>query len=166
MAPDFFSVLVTVDKGYRALTEPRAVGIMRTVKEPQREFERKVRTLVRGMTTLFCFKRLFNPLRFGLFSVELLSHKLLRWLVGVFLILLFAINLLLADSKFYLVLLILQIVFYSLALIGWATRGRPLLLRIPLYFSIVNCSALVAFVKYMDGFRQEVWEPSRRPGDK
>ncbi len=166
MAPDFFSVLVTVDKGYRALTEPKAVGIMRTVKEPQREFERKVRTLVRGMTTLFCFKRLFNPFRFGLFSVELLSHKLLRWLVGVFLILLFVINLLLAGSKFYLFFLILQIVFYSLALIGWVTRGHPLLFRIPLYFSIVNGAALIAFVKYMGGFRQEVWEPSRRPGDK
>lgn len=166
MAPDFFSVLVTVDKGYRALTEPQAIGIMRTVKEPQHEFERKIRTLVRGMTTLFSFKRLFNPFRFCFFSVELFSHKLLRWLVGVFLVLLFVINFLLAGSKIYLIFLILQIAFYSLALIGWATHGRFLLLRFPLYFSIVNGSALIAFVKYMRGFRQEIWDPSKRPGDK
>lgn len=165
MAPDFFSVLVTVRKGFRAVTDSQAVGIMRVVKQPQHEFERKIRTLVRGMTAFFFFKQLLNPFRFGFFSVALLSHKLLRWLVGLLLIILFLTNLFMIDSNVYLIILVLQIVFYALAFIGWMTQGHSLLLKIPLYFSLVNGSALVAFIKYIGGFRQEIWEPSKRMAD-
>ena len=35
MAPDFFSVLETVEKGYRAVTEPEATGVMKSVSDPQ-----------------------------------------------------------------------------------------------------------------------------------
>ncbi|MBI4767411.1 MAG: glycosyltransferase family 2 protein [Deltaproteobacteria bacterium] len=162
MAPDFFSVLKTVEKGYRAITAPSAKGIMRSVPDPKNEFERKVRTLLRGITTLMQFKHLLNPFRFGLFSIQLISHKLIRWAVGFFLILLFLSNLFLFSSKMYSVFFFLQIAFYSLAAIGWMGFSGPFYFRIPLFFSMVNLSALWALVKYFKGIRQEIWEPSKR----
>lgn len=162
MAPDFFSVLKTVEKGFRAVTEPSAQGFMRSVPSHKGELQRKVRTLLRGMTTLFFFKHLLNPFRYGMFAIQLISHKLLRWLVGVFLILLFLSNAFLLSSKLYAMFFSLQIIFYTLALIGWMGFSGPFIFRIPLFFSMVNFSALIAWAKYLMGYRQEIWEPSKR----
>jgi len=162
MAPDFFSVLKTVEKGFRAVTEQKAKGFMRSVKSPQNEFERKVRTLLRGMTTIFCFRHLMNPFQYGIFSILLISHKLVRWWAGLFLILLFLSNLFLLSSIIYASFFWLQLAFYALAIVGWMGLSRPKIFRIPLFFSMVNLSALVAWIKYISGFRQEIWEPSKR----
>jgi cellulose synthase/poly-beta-1,6-N-acetylglucosamine synthase-like glycosyltransferase len=162
MAPDFISVLVTVEKGCRAVTEPEATGVMKSVGDPHSEFQRKVRTFLRGMTTLFYFKHLLNPFRYGIFSVQLISHKLLRWSTGLFLILLCLSNLFLIDSYFYLTILLLQAAFYALAVIGWLVSSKPLIFRLPFFFSMVSLAALVAWAKYIGGFRQEIWEPSKR----
>lgn len=162
MAPDFFSVLKTVEKGFRAVTEPMAKGFMRTLPDPKSEFERKIRTFLRGMTTLLQFKSLLNPFRYGVFSVQLISHKLIRWSVGFFMVLLLLSNLFLLSSKMYFSFFWLQVVFYSLACIGWMKLSSHIFFRIPLFFSMVNLSAMVAWCKYLSGLRQEIWEPSKR----
>ena len=114
------------------------------------------------MTTLLHFKHLLNPFRYGVFSLQLISHKLMRWSAGLFLILLFLSNLFLLDSKFYLIILLFQATFYALAVIGWLVSSKPLIFRVPFFFSMVNLSALVAWVKFVMGIRQEIWDPSRR----
>ena len=75
-APDFLSVLHTVEHGYRAITQADAVGSMTAVDNPVDEFTRKVRTILRGITTLAGHLRVLNPFRFGFFAVEVASHKL------------------------------------------------------------------------------------------
>ncbi len=162
MAPDFFSVLKTVEKGFRAITEPTAKGVMKSVGNPQSEFGRKVRTFLRGITTLLHFKHLLNPFKYGVFSLQLISHKLMRWSTGLFLILLFLSNLFLLSSMIYASFFWMQIVFYALALVGWISFSKPVIFRIPFFFSLVNLSALIAWGKYLLGFRQEIWEPSKR----
>jgi glycosyltransferase involved in cell wall biosynthesis len=112
MAPDFLSVLQTVRKGFRAITEPEARGSMKSVPEPHRELQRKVRTFVRGITTLMNFGDMLNPFRYGVFALQLISHKVMRWLVGLFLITLFVSNMLLLGSNFYLLCFVAQLVFY------------------------------------------------------
>ena len=72
--------------GYRALAEPEASGHMAAVERAAEEFERKVRTLLRGMTTLGRDAHLLNPFRYGAFAWCLFSHKVVRWLVPVFLL--------------------------------------------------------------------------------
>jgi hypothetical protein len=86
----------------------------------------------------------------------------MRWSTGVLLILLFLSSLFLVDSKYYLAILLLQVAFYALAIIGWLGMSRPLIFRVPFFFSMVNLSALVAWIKYLGGIRQEIWEPSKR----
>jgi len=165
MAPDFFSVLKTVEKGFKAITEPNAKGAMESVGKSKQEFERKIRTLVRGMTTLMAFKHLMNPSRYGIFAIELLSHKILRWSAGVFLLLLFISNLFLLNSVMLCVFFLLQLLFYLFAVLGWFnvnSLSRKIFIKIPFYFCLVNFSALLAWVKYFKGYRQEIWEPSKR----
>lgn len=165
VAPDFFSVLVTIDKGFRAVTEPKATGKMGRVKSVQEEFQRKIRTYLRGMTGLMAFRHLLNPLHNPLFAFVLFSHKVLRWLSGFALLVLFGLNLSLSGYPLYLFFLLLQIVFYVLALLG--KYGSPELqkyfwIRIPFFFCVVNMASIFALAKYIKGHRQEIWTPSQR----
>lgn len=163
LAPDFLSVLNTVEQGYRAVTEPTARGNMVSVKSHRSEFQRKVRTFLRGMSALFAKPGLMNPGRTGVFAVLLISHKLVRWLVPVFMLLALLSNLALAGEPFYLLLLALQLAFYAAAALALAGPLRATLIgKIALYFTIVNAAILVAWGKFLRGVRQEVWDPSKR----
>ena len=165
MAPDFFSVLNTVEKGFLAINEPLAFGTMKSLKDTKDEFNRKVRTLVRGMTVLFHKKGLLNPYKYGFFAIELFSHKIMRWLVPFFLILLFISNLVLFQIDFYYLIFICQIFFYLLALISFSKIGnfyKRIWGKIPLYFTTVNAAILFAWFKYLSGVRQEIWNPTKR----
>jgi cellulose synthase/poly-beta-1,6-N-acetylglucosamine synthase-like glycosyltransferase len=165
MAPDFFSVLETVAKGRRAVSCPTAKGFMGAVKTAGGEFQRKSRTLLRGITTLMAFKHLLNPLKHGFFAWSLWSHKVLRWLCGGLLLVVFIANLVLVQSPFYLALFLLQAGFYLLALIGLLAsenfKNSPLI-KIPLFFCVTNFSTVLAWFNYFTGERQEIWEPSKR----
>lgn len=165
MAPDFISVLATVSAGFRAITCPSAKGFMKSLSVPKDEYARKVRTFIRGITTLMRFKKLLNPLQYGIFSIELISHKLLRWWSAIFLIVLAFSNGFLLHSTFYILFFIMQLGFYGLAVAGWV-RSEMLeknkIFRIPYYFCLVNIAALVAWLKYLKGIRLEIWEPSKR----
>jgi cellulose synthase/poly-beta-1,6-N-acetylglucosamine synthase-like glycosyltransferase len=165
MAPDFLSVIRTVEKGFRAVSEPGAVGTMTSVKDPKQEFERKVRTLIRGMAALFSYARVLNPVRFGVFAVEMLSHKLLRWAVPFFLITALFSSVMLLESPLFFLFATLQIVFYLVALVafsGWSVVRHSLPGKVALYFTMVNAAILVAWAKYAIGVRQELWTPSQR----
>jgi cellulose synthase/poly-beta-1,6-N-acetylglucosamine synthase-like glycosyltransferase len=167
VAPDFLSVLLTVSQGYRATTEASAVGQMSAVKGARNEFQRKVRTLIRGMAALFQNRQLLNPFGYPLFSFFLWSHKLMRWFVPFFLLTALLLNIVLLAQPFYLVLFILQLVFYILAFLAYReilSLNNTLAGKIALYFTVVNLAILKAWVQYLSGVRQEIWTPSQRGG--
>jgi len=166
MAPDFLSVLVTVGHGYRAITEPRAFGTMTSTRSTRGEFTRKVRTLIRGMTALWHARHLLNPFRSGMFSLVLWSHKMARWLVPAFMMIALVTSALLAGHPFYALALVVQLAFYALTLLGLlvpAAAQRSLLVRIPVYFTVVNAAIFVAWIRYLAGERLEIWTPTARP---
>lgn len=166
LAPDFLSVLRTVEAGYRAISEPSATGTMSAVDRAGDEFSRKVRTLLRGMTTLARFPNLLNPLRNPVYAFELWSHKVLRWFVPIPLIaMLLASAVLAADSWLYRAMLGAQFCFYGAALIGLNGHGalaRSLPAKAAVFFVVSNAAAAVAWFKFALGERQELWTPSRR----
>jgi cellulose synthase/poly-beta-1,6-N-acetylglucosamine synthase-like glycosyltransferase len=166
LAPDFLSVLRTVEQGYRAVAAPDARGHMTAVSVPRAEFERKVRTLLRGITTLVAYRQLLNPIRYGWFALILLSHKLTRWLVPFFLIVMLATSAWLAiGSPWFLAMFLAQALFYLLAaapLVGWTVLARSLPVKVAVYFTTVNLATIVAWLKYCVGQRQELWAPTAR----
>lgn len=165
LAPDFLSVLETVEEGYRCVSEPNALGYMKSVKSAGAEFARKKRTLVRGMVTLIEKSPLLNPSRYGMFAFCLISHKLIRWLVPFFMLLAFISNLLLVGSAFYGIVFALQILFYLVATLtyfeisGLQERSLP---RVILFFCASNLAIGFAWLQALRGTRLEIWEPSKR----
>ena len=165
LAPDFLSVLNTVKQGYRAITEPKAIGHMTSVKNTRDEFPRKVRTLLRGMTALFDKSELLNPFKYNLFSFSLISHKLMRWLVPFFLLAVFISNSFLLNLSFYKIIMLLQIMFYlsaALAFYKFRYFDNSIIGKIPLFFIMVNVAIAAAWFRYLRGDRQELWSPSQR----
>jgi cellulose synthase/poly-beta-1,6-N-acetylglucosamine synthase-like glycosyltransferase len=76
---DFASTLVARQQGYRSVNVPAAVCFVPHTAELRLELRRKARTMARGISTLFYFRSLMNPIRYGGFALMLISHKLLRW---------------------------------------------------------------------------------------
>jgi hypothetical protein len=164
MQSDFRTVLNSLRLGLRGVSDPEAVGSYLDVSDETREFDRKVRTVIRGLTVFFNHLEFLNIFRYGLASYQFFCHKLLRWMVPVFLITALLANLSLAGRSPFFLLLVAQIGFYGLAIWGWRSKGvsRNLLIKIPMYFVTVNASILAAWWKYLRGERVVMWSPTRR----
>ncbi|MEZ5543304.1 MAG: glycosyltransferase family 2 protein [Pseudomonadota bacterium] len=161
--PDFVLPLSVVGQGYRVVYEPEAVLRETALKSGADEYRMRVRVSLRALWALWDMRHLFNVFRYGLFSVQLLSHKLLRYAVFMFLISAAICNLaLMYEGPAYRFLLAAQIGFYLLA--GWGyTRSRAgqrsRVGYLPYYFVLINLAAAQAFVKFLLGKKQVVWEP-------
>lgn len=162
---DLVEPLKVVERGYRIVFEPEAIAFEETTEQTDEEFRMRVRVVTRGMRGLLYMKSLFNPLRHGFVSFQLLSHKVLRWLIPVFLLVLLVANLFLVGQTFYNVTLALQLAFYLSALIGLLFERRSLLskvMSIPLYFVTVNAAATVAMYRVWKGHKAVTWETVRK----
>jgi len=161
---DFNTLLNAVHLGLRGVSDPESVGYYKNIADETREYERKVRTVLRGISVFMNSLPMLNPLRYGIFSWQLLSHKLCRWLVSIALILTFVSNaFLIYKSWFYLFLFVLQLAFYMLAFGGVKLDlSSRSILKIPSFFVLVNLSILTAWFRYFRGQRIVTWEPSER----
>jgi hypothetical protein len=117
------------------------------------------------MNGLLYMRSLLNPIRHPFVSFQLLSHKVLRWLVPVFCIVLFLSNAVLAAGHpWYGILFLAQASFYSLAAAGALLDSRGIKARalsLPMYFTIVNAASLVSLYKVFKGENIVVWQTQR-----
>jgi len=160
---DFSTVLNAVQMGLRGVLDVRSVGYYRNLADDRREFDRKVRTVARGIAVLIDNASMLNPFRYGLFSWQLASHKLCRWLVPVAMVSAGAANAwLLGRSWLYGVTFLLQAGFYAAALSGLWNRSP--LARIPMFLVLTNLAILTAWLRVARGDRIVGWNPSDRVG--
>lgn len=162
---DFVNPLQIVEQGRRCVYEPNAISVEEAAGSFEKEFRRKVRIVNRAWRAMMSMARLLNPLRFGLFAWELVSHKLLRWLVPGFLVAVFALNLaLLGRSPVYQLTLAAQLLFYALAAVGAVLRGRQdlaMLLYVPFYFCLVNIASARGIFEAYRGKTYTTWSTAR-----
>jgi glycosyltransferase involved in cell wall biosynthesis len=161
---DFRTLLNCVKMGLRGICDPEATGSYLDISGSNREFDRKVRTVLRGLTVFFQNLEFLNVFKYGFFSYQYFCHKLLRWLVPIFLVLAFITNMFLAlNSDIYVAFFLCQLLFYSLA--AWRWIGKRVSLRIaniPFYFLTVNASILIAWWRFFKRERVVMWTPSER----
>jgi cellulose synthase/poly-beta-1,6-N-acetylglucosamine synthase-like glycosyltransferase len=110
---DFNTLLNSIKKGLRGVSDPNSIGYYHNIEDEKKEFHRKVRTVLRGISVLMRNFSLLNMSKYGLFSWQLFSHKLCRWLVPFFMILAFLINFLVVIFSGSLIsLFVIQFLFY------------------------------------------------------
>jgi len=165
-ADDFAISARVVTQGYRLVYEPEAVSYENPPISSDLEFWRKVRVANQSMNGILHLREALNPFKYGFYGIELLSHKVLRYLVPFFLLIAFVINILLSlDSDFYKIILLLQILFYVLAFIGYKARnlnlGRVKIFYGPFYFCLANIAVLLGAIYLISGKRITTWLPER-----
>jgi cellulose synthase/poly-beta-1,6-N-acetylglucosamine synthase-like glycosyltransferase len=166
LSRDFCAALHAQEHGYRATAVADAVCYVPRAGSLRREYHRKVRTMLRGMQTLYFKRRLLNPLRHGVFAWMLFSHKVCRWLVPwAFAAAAIGIALLALRYPVARWILAASLGAATCAALGWLwPEGRkpPLPFALPAYLVIGNLAAIHASLLALCGVRSPVWEPTRR----
>lgn len=161
-ANDFQHPIQIVLQGYKSVYEPEAVAYEQAVKNDSVEFQRTVRITARGWKGMFTYLSLLNPFKTGLFSLQFVFRKLLRWLGPILMIALFVSSYFLKEQLLYLIIFWAQASFYLLALAGWLLRNQSLnkVVYYPYYFCLVNIAALKGLVIALSGKDTAKWVPS------
>lgn len=161
--PDLVLPLQVVKSGYRVVYEPAAMLAEHALGTPEDEYRMRVRVSLRSLWTIADMAGLLNVRRFGFFSIQLFSHKVLRYLAFVFILLLYACTLLLWNSgPLYQATFVAQTVCFVAAFFGYRAARRGVssrFLAMPFYFALVNCAALHAAWKFLRGERPRIWTP-------
>lgn len=160
LADDFVNPIRIASQGFRVIYEPRAKAIGKIAKTIRDEFRQKVRMTSQGFkasTKIFNFISSKNYI----YVYEFLLHKFLRWLVPLFLIVIFFSNILLLSNKFYKITFLGQMLFYLFSLIGYLLEERHISIKIfyiPFYFTIVNLASLIGLLRFLRGGLKGTWE--------
>ena len=169
---DFILSLHIVMKGYRIAYCASAYASESGSADMREEEKRKVRIAAGGLQSVWRLRALLNPLKYGIFSFQYISHRVLRWtLTPLLLFLLFPLNAWLAYATarpaLYLTLLLLQVLFYIGGWGGYRLSQRQIknkFLFIPYYFLFMNLNVIRGF-RYLwkrKGQTSGVWEKAQR----
>jgi len=162
---DFGLLLIAVRSGLRGVHAEKALCFYQAASAQQKEFDRKVRTVLRGITTLCSNLEVLSPFRYGIFSWQIFSHKLMRWLVPwMFLSGWLTSGVGAKHSGLSLMLFLLSTSFLLLASCGIASatlRQRPIF-RIPAFLALSNLAVALAWIDYFRGRRVQSWKPTDR----
>lgn len=149
-------------QGARLAHDPEARCSESAPADALTELRRKVRVANHGMRALVDLGP--GLLRSPGYAFRLLSHKLARYLVPLHLVVLLTCSMFLAHrGVLFQGLLLGQLVFYTLAAVGWRLRGAAVgswrVLRVPFYFTLMNVAAGLAAAELLKGRRRTVWAP-------
>ncbi len=163
---DFVNPLQIIIQGYRGVFEPAAICYEHTADSFDKEIGRKRRIVNRSWRGLMKNKSVLNPFKTGFHAFQVFSHKMLRWLGGVFLLAFFIVNLFLWPVHWsYQLFLAAQVVFYLLALGGWLmirfTGTAPFLFSTPYYFTAVNIASILGIIDNYLGKKYTTWQTIR-----
>ena len=159
---DFVQPAKALLRGFRSVVEDDACAY--EVAESKRlgdELNRRARVVLRGLRGVGYMREILHPIRHPWLCFELVSHRLLRWAVPVFLIAALLSNAFLLDHPAYRATFVLQLALYlaavaALVLDRWRI-GAPGLF-VPLYFCLINLAPLLAVWSLWKGEKKVVWE--------
>ena len=156
--------LDVVRQGFSVRYEPSAQSFELASIEIKDDFYVKVRMVAGGFQTIVENAGMLFPLR-SWFAWAFFSHKTLRWLAPLFLLLALASSAMLVRQPMYLLAMVAQVGFYGMAAIGYARIARgplPLAVYVPLYFTAMNLAALGGLIRFLRRRQSVQWRKARR----
>ena len=163
--PDFVLPLKVIDQGYRVVYEPEALLEEPSLKAPKDEYKMRVRVSLRALWALWDMRHLLTFAPSILYSWQLWSHKVLRYLCFIFLICAYFTNLALwQESSFYEFFFIIQNIAYLCAIVFPVLNSKGYLSRLLYlfnYFFLLNLASAHAFIKFLLRRKQVMWTPRK-----
>jgi biofilm PGA synthesis N-glycosyltransferase PgaC len=166
---DHMIAMRIAEKGFIIGYEPGSYAMENASENTKEELKRKVRIAAGGIQSILRLKRAANPFYYPLLTFQYISHRVLRWTITPFLlILVFVLNLIIVfkynDSLYY-VLLGGQLMFYLLSIAGYYFESRNVRVKalfVPFYFCMMNYAVIAGIVRYFRNNQSAAWEKSRR----
>jgi cellulose synthase/poly-beta-1,6-N-acetylglucosamine synthase-like glycosyltransferase len=167
---DHMIAMRIAEKGYIIAYEPNAYAMETASADSKEELKRKIRIAAGGIQSIYRLKKAANPFINPVLTFQYFSHRVLRWTVTPWLmILLFILNLMICvrypDLQIYTILLVFQLFFYAAALAGWFLERKKIKVKaafIPFYFSMMNYAVIAGTFRYFKGAQSAAWEKSKR----
>jgi cellulose synthase/poly-beta-1,6-N-acetylglucosamine synthase-like glycosyltransferase len=148
----------------RLVFDPEAIATEEAPAEISDEFKRRARIGAGGYQSLPLLWPLLDPRR-GWLAFTFFSHKVVRWLCPIFICLALITNLGLVGAPLYQAALGAQLLFYAIALAGFAVTGPSLvarLLRLASMFASMNLALLVGLARWFTRQQSSAWERTAR----
>ena len=166
---DHMIAMRIAEKGYIIAYEPNAYAMETASADVKEELKRKIRIAAGGIQSILRLKKAANPFHYPLFTFQYISHRVLRWTITPFLlILVFILNGVIAlqtNAVFYQLLFVLQVLFYLLSIVGLYFESKNIRVKalfIPYYFCVMNYAVLAGIIRYYKKNQSAAWEKSKR----
>lgn len=161
---DLVVPLIVLSTGKRVVLEKEALVYEEPTTRFHTEMSTRRRITVRGLVSLFIYRKLLNPFVHPLLAAQIFFHKILRWFVGPLVVLNCAACLALSGNKFFGGILVCYGVFFAAAAIGWAFDyyGKTnRFFTVPYYFMLVNLAATLGVADFFRKREVVKWETVR-----
>ena len=153
---DFTTVMDVLARGYRVVYVPEAIATDEVPATHEGEIRLRSRIVVKNLVGILRKLPEMPPHRFPAVWWGLFSHKILRWLTPVFLLVAFVTNALLLDEPLYRGIFIAQLAFYGLSLAAlrfpWLGERVPGA-RVAAGFLVMNVGLLLGLIQILRGVR-------------
>lgn len=167
---DFMISMHIALKGYRIVYEPDAYASELASANTGEELKRKIRIAAGGVQSTIRLKSLLWPFSQPILSFEYISHRILRWIVTPYMMMLaFILNCLIVYingmNNIYGLILAGQLFFYLAAMLGWVLEQRQLKVKIffiPYYFCLMNYAVVAGLLRYCFTEQSVLWEKAKR----
>jgi biofilm PGA synthesis N-glycosyltransferase PgaC len=168
---DFMISMRIAEKGYKIVYEPKAYAMELSSENVKEEYKRKVRIAAGGIQSIIWLKKMLLPFPQPILWFQYVSHRVLRWTITPFLMMaLLVVNTLIVvkantNIGIYHLLLVLQLLFYAMALAGWYFENKSIKIKglfIPFYFCMMNTAVVAGIFRYFKGSQSVKWDKAKR----
>lgn len=164
---DFVLSLKICQKGFITAYEPNAFATETASLNSSEELKRKIRICAGGFQSILRLTGLLNPMKNAWLSFQYISHRVLRWAIVPFALVLILITnaSLVQQDLVYQIAFLAQIAFYSMALLGlyYEKIGKKVkILYVPYYFSLMNYAAFAGLKRFVSNQQNVIWEKATR----
>ena len=166
---DFMMSMYVVDEGHRIAYAPDAYALEYGSADIHEESKRKRRIAAGGLQSVWWLRRMLNPFRQPTVAFQYISHRVLRWTVTPFAMIILLLSnialVALGADTFFTIVLILQLLFYLAALLGYLLNERGhknKLLFTAYYFVFMNLNVFRGMTYLKSHGNSGTWEKAKR----
>ena len=164
LVDDFYINMKVLEQGKKCLNNLEARVYEDVSNELSEEFRRKVRIAQGNFQNLKTFRKMLWPPTKPL-AFAFMSHKVIRWIGPLFIILAIISVLFLQSILFYRIVVLAIGVIILIPFVDFLFKKLKVnlvLLRFVTHFFSMNIALLVGLIKYLKGVNSNVWQPTQR----